>query len=35
MKPDGDLCQTTKQFERKPDPGCRRMHKTFYLQVNM
>ena len=35
MKPDGDLCQTTKQFKREPDPDCRPMHKTFYLQVNL
>lgn len=33
MKPDGNLCQTTKQFEREPDPDCRPMQKTFYVQV--
>ena len=33
MMPDGDLCPTTKQFEREPDPDCRPMQKTFYLQV--
>ena len=33
MKPDGDLCQTTKQFEREPDPDCRPMQKTLYMQV--
>ena len=33
MMPDGDLCPTTKQFEKEPDPDCKPMEKTFYLQV--
>ena len=32
---DGDLCPTINQFEKEPDPDCRPMHKTFYLQVNL
>ena len=33
MMPDGDLCPTTKHFEKEPHPDCRPMQKTFYLQV--
>ena len=33
MKPDRDLWQSTKKLEREPDPDCRPMQKTFYLQV--
>ena len=33
MMPDGNLCSTTKQFEREPDPDCKPMQKTFCLQV--
>ena len=25
MMPDGNLCSTTKQFEREPDPDCKPM----------
>ena len=32
---DGDLCPTINQFDKEPDPDCRPMHKTFYLQVNL
>jgi len=32
MMPDGYLCATTKRFEQEPNPNCREMHKTFFLQ---
>lgn len=28
----GSLCTTQKRFDNEPDPDCRPMHKTFFLQ---
>ena len=33
MLPTGSLCTTQKRFDTEPDPDCRPMHKTFFLQV--
>ena len=33
MMTDGTLCTTQYQFEREPNPDCKPMEKTFYLQV--
>jgi len=32
MLPDGVLCTTEKRFETDPNPDCKEMTKTFYLQ---
>lgn len=33
MTTDGTLCTTQYQFDREPNPDCKPMEKTFYLQV--
>ena len=33
MMTDGTLCTTQYQFEREPNPDCKPMEKTFYIQV--
>ena len=33
MMTDGTLCTTQYQFAREPNPDCKPMEKTFYIQV--
>lgn len=32
MLPSGSLCTTQKRFDKEPDPECRSMEKTYFLQ---